>query len=783
MSAGGSTKNAPQPEMRTLGVEAQHAATNQPARPVPYIAGQQRIALTWLSDVFDVFAYAIGTVQTGKGAERVEYAYAVSCAGLIGHGPLDALREVTFDGEIIWEGDEARSGDSLYIPLPGVVNMRLYWGTETQPIDTDLATLAPDQLHPAYRGQAYMLLLDLGLGKNRTQVQNVEVVVERYPAPTWFTPAANISDDAHPLAVQAHLLQDPRAGHGYADDFFDQTAWIAAGDILESEDLGISPVITRQSTTRQRMVEIQEYYAGFTRMNDAGELTVKLTRQVTPAGLPHIQAADLTSKPRLQPGSWAETVNETQVVFSSRDKRFTDDSISFSHQANFSIVGEHRMETTKRPYATRGAIAQRIANIAGMIAGLPAMKGSISITLAALEAAALEPGDAFRFSYPKLSLSEIVCRATRIAIAGPTANDATIDWMIDRGDLIAAEFEPTIDVPPESPQLEAEENLAEAILEAPRGMVSAPDAMGTPTQNVLLILGARGNALVIGQNVYREQPSTTYDFQMTATRFAVRGQLTAQYTDETGLIDDLIGMTVEITGIDLTFENPAFADNLFADYLLFVNDEIIAPFDAVLISGNEWRIFGIRNRFDTVRATHPNASEVWIMPRAELQALYSKVLSDGAGGLADQNLKLQPHTSNHQTDLSAANVITVETTRRGDRPIRPEGLAINGDNRVGVWEAGQDVTISWHPTIDGHQQSMFALWTSPEADTPSTRVEIIDPATSGVVDSKLAPSDPELIWSDAELLTALGSHRDFIVRARHLRSQASVEAIERTVYT
>jgi hypothetical protein len=70
--------------------------------------------------------------------------------------------------------------DFVDITIPDYGVMRLYWGTETQEVD-DYWVEKSGIAQPALRGFCYAVFQQLFLGFNQTNVQNVELVLAKYP--------------------------------------------------------------------------------------------------------------------------------------------------------------------------------------------------------------------------------------------------------------------------------------------------------------------------------------------------------------------------------------------------------------------------------------------------------------------------------------------------------------------------------------------------------------------------------------------------------------------------
>jgi hypothetical protein len=89
-------------------------------------------------------------------------------------------------------------------------NVRLYWGTENQGLDPLLATSGT--VHPAYRGQAYLVFNQLFFGQDRTNAPNIEVQVAALAQRRLAADAQLDQDDVNPVIPLWDLWTNPATG-------------------------------------------------------------------------------------------------------------------------------------------------------------------------------------------------------------------------------------------------------------------------------------------------------------------------------------------------------------------------------------------------------------------------------------------------------------------------------------------------------------------------------------------------------------------------------------------
>lgn len=135
----------PKQPKKLLNIDADQTNTNQQAVPVPYMAGRQRVALTWIAPVYNQINKPIKT-SAGKGDDQTTgYTYYGDFAGVIcmgGRVPLAKIFKQIVDSEIAWKNDSGLALGSVPTPItvPKYGQTYVYPGTVDQPIDTYVLT-------------------------------------------------------------------------------------------------------------------------------------------------------------------------------------------------------------------------------------------------------------------------------------------------------------------------------------------------------------------------------------------------------------------------------------------------------------------------------------------------------------------------------------------------------------------------------------------------------------------------------------------------------------------
>jgi hypothetical protein len=780
----GSTDKLPAKPPRLGGFEPSRLATNEQARPVPYLAGTQRVGLTYLGQAFNLTARKV-KMDVKKSDVTTGYNYFASFAALIGHGPLDKLLAVYFDDDLVWEGELERSGDYVDFTIEGKGDVRLYWGTESQTADTHLAAAEAQvgERHPAYRGQAYLVFKRVFIGfapvglETEVRVGNYEVVVGRYPQPDWLTASANSQLDANPVAILNDWITHPRAGLGLDPDRLDTDSLEDVAAQLNAECVGLSPVVNRQQSARQLLVQLCEHFDGYLNTLADGRLTLGLVRGTEHDTLPVLDETDLLAEPRAKPGDWQDTANQIYVKFTNRLRAYKEDAEPADASANQEITGAIRVRSLDRPWITRPLFAAVLAAIAAARASLPTHTGTLRVRASRI--GTLRAGDRFLLNYGHWGLCNLPCQITEINRPSPSRPEVEISYLLDRSDLNGKYFSPALVEPPPPVEHEPEPVTQQALLELP----FTPDQATRAAR--LAFLAARPTELTtrlaahyLAGSSYR-QVQDQLDFVLHAT-------LDEDYPRETALIDDAGGLLLTLDGPDT--ELPAgltLADALNDELLAHVvyagetdlypavpgtggtetyqdgwAEELLSLFDAQLVGPGQYRVAAVRGRFDTGRRSHAAGAHVFLFRRRELQPW---TVDDFAWPVfASRTWKLQPFVLGAGLDLSDATPISRTIIGRGLLPLAPVNLRGNG-TRAPSLGTGQDLVLTWDTRIERARG-----WQTLSSGLPRTVLQW-NVGGSAVFTETLAAGVATRTFTAADLLTHLGSLQDFSVRIWHER--------------
>jgi hypothetical protein len=684
----GNTSQQPTKQKKYANINSDQLNSNQQAVPVKYLAGRHYVAGDWLTPAYNPVAKPVKT-QTGKSeTSTTGYKYYCDFALLFctgGRHPVDAVYKVIVDSDIRWTGNVQRvpGVDFETITIDGLGPMNLYWGTETQAIDsilltprtiTDPSTNPQDSTtfpanpptggapvsggvaagdsnpysghydhHPAYRGQCYAVFPGWFLGRDRTNVQNIQLELERgcpfFGTDIFCDPSGN---GINPIAVLYDWLTDTRFGMGMADSQLNQQLFQAAYNALETSLLPgrISPVITTQDDFRKAIATLLEYFDGWIRRNGQIIEAGIWKRGTDVVSIATLTDDDLLHDPELEPQGWGPTVNEVTVVYHDKDHHYNDYVQRYNDPTNFRITGGPRPITYQRPWITDFNVAKTYARLVGAFMAMPYTHGTLTIKREWLTNNQVLPGIVFTYNSSFYGLSFFM-RLYEIEYPADKAAEAvlTVEW--ERSKWPAIYLAPGV--------------------HGPGGFVSGPRAVFQSQMSEIPYLLAdhafltqlvpfavRGNVEVQGYRIWISfDGGNTYQIVPNASSTSMFGSM--------GLVNTAVGATdttilTNLYGVDLdevVTQTPAQQQD--DTLLLMVAGEMMSVGTVNALGAGLYSISVLRGRYGTTANAYPVGQFMAFIYRDRLRLLDNTQFIPGT----TIAYKYQPFTADADYDLTA----------------------------------------------------------------------------------------------------------------------------------
>jgi hypothetical protein len=758
VSFGGNTNDIPKPRPKLAGLDDLRTSTNESARPIPYIAGTQRVGVTFLSQAL---GYRTETSEGGGkggkgGGGGGTTSYFATFAAAVCLGVVGTLHEIWFDDERVWGADGALDKvdgeDFADITIEERGSARIYWGTTSQTVDPVLDVFNAIEAHPAYAGVCYLVFDQLLFGKGRNTAPAIEVVVTRRPAvPGWFTPAAAIGDGVNMPLIVAEWITSSRFGLGRPESSIDQASFIAAGETLAVEDSGVSVVLNSQATLRELLVRLGEHVDGYFRTGTDGKLKLGLVRALPALVVPPILSeADLTEEPEFQPGAWADTSSGVQVRFTNGQVYYKADVIQADDPGNIAVTGETRLPVVERPWITDPAFASRAAAVLAQRMGRP--RGSVTLSCLRSSAVGRQPGDVIRLFYAHLGVTNMRLRIRTVEIPSAGAQSIRLVCDVDQSVLNGIFTLPPEFVPPTVTTLEAEPAEAAHAAQLP------PALSGLNPQVVVWVAPA-----TLAHDrwwLHRQLPDTSFEqVDSGSSYFDARADLDTALLADGPTVGTVVRLTLTAPETDLR-KFPSGDISAGRVYLLN-GDEWILVTSATLVAAGQYDLGVIRARHGTAKESAAIGYSVWIFHINRRSGV--EVTTPGDSTVV---LKAQPGILGRRSDLSLADALSVPVSRAAIGPASPLNLRVDAEHCSPRWAGSTDLLVAWDaaewPTLE-----LFDRWGATDATALGVLLEVLD-GSSDVVHSVEVPAGTTshtLVF--ATLSAALGSPVSFALRARH----------------
>lgn len=672
-------------------------SSNQEAVVVPYFAGVAKLALTWISPMYNLHKVNEGG-QSGKkgvGASPGQDKWYADIAGVAcicpDDAPVDFLLYVLVNDEIAFTGTLPRGVGDHYAAITLETYCqegRIYWGTKDSP--TDNLILYPRQsvvpvgvdprvistwpaldangdpwegddpppglpnpysghydFHPAYRNNCYFVFRNFFLGSS-PNMPNVAVVIARgtkFFGATRFEP---VEAGVNPMGPLYEILTDPLIGAGLPESALDQTSFEATATALTAENMFLAPVLREAKTVRAFVADYLEYFDGFLRRNgdqiDAGYFD---HGDINQTGLLELDSDDISGgEPQITPGTLEDTKNHCDVVYTNRLKWWTDDAESFRHLANIQATGERRPDRQQRPFIIDPALAQRFVTERGMMVG-SVSGGSGSAGFLYESVRDHLPGDRFKLLSTSFGLTMLMRCLSK---DGPAAGEsiAKLQYAVELADRDHLYVQP--------PAPKDDDFIIEAFAIQHARIVELPGPLREVDAIEVAVLAERPSPHVIGFHTHVSTDDVTYDQVTDQIYFAVRGKIKAEaYVAETDLVDETVGMVVDLYGLDLEViraQSVQQRDDL--TILIWMNSEIGSMGDETALGNGRFRIFMRRACYGTIQALHAIDTEVWFVFRRAINAISHASFLPAA----TDYFKLQPYTPAELIDIAEVDPIT-----------------------------------------------------------------------------------------------------------------------------
>lgn len=384
----------------------------------------------------------------GGGKVTVGYKYYIGMHLVTCYGPVDEVQEIRFGDRVAWSGSVTSSqtvnvsaeglfgGEKREGGVAGAVDFM--FGEPTQPKNSYLQEKLGLTNIPAFRGVMSFVFKSFYFAAMNPYLKDVAFLMKRIPANIDPT-TQEISGDANAAHMLYEILTNGDWGMGYSTGVIDLTSFIASGQALFNEGLGLSMMWSQQTSIEEFIQTILDHVNGVLYVDRTdGKFHFDLIRDDYVVGnLPVFDETNIVDFESFERRSWGETVNELTVVYHDRA---LDEDVPVTVQAMGNIAvqnGEIISQTRQYPALSNGTIALRVAQRDLNSLAAPLAKVRLRVNR---EAFSLNVGGAFVVNWPKYGISNLVCRLAKVDMGSLEDGHITLEAVEDVFALPNASF-------------------------------------------------------------------------------------------------------------------------------------------------------------------------------------------------------------------------------------------------------------------------------------------------------------------------------------------------------
>lgn len=301
------------------------------------------------------------------------------------------------------------------------------------------------------------------------QLPQLAYEVARFPDPLGLGAAAKINTyDANPANIVYDLISSMDYGLRIPETKIDKAAFIACGQKLSEEGLGMSLLFDKSASFDSIQDDIcKTVDANLYQDPQTGLWTMALTRQdYDVETLPVFGPDDYVAAPEYVRN--LDTANQVEVTFCSRSAGYVNRSVRWDDACGYQAAGGIRT-TISISYngVTQDSTAYKLANRDGQVYSQPIAKNTIKLNRRGWK---LRPGSPFVLNDPEEGIVGMVCRVGTINYGTLENPVVAVDALEDVFGVPLTTYVPPADVPPETDNQLPQQPVASALWEVPYPM-------------------------------------------------------------------------------------------------------------------------------------------------------------------------------------------------------------------------------------------------------------------------------------------------------------------------
>lgn len=284
--------------------------------------------------------------------------------------------------------------------------LRFQDGRINQRDNAFLRALVGEEKSVNYRGYNVVTFEEFYFGESTTP-QPIYFEVATYPNALGL---GQIGEDCNPMEIIWDIFTNSWGGLGEPASTFDKQSFIDAGEILRTEGIGLSMVLSRPVEAGELIREIMEVIDGVLVTGHTGLVEVQLIREIADtSSLPVLDESNIIKFLELNQADWSSTLNQIRVTYLDNENEYEEKTVMVMDHANITVQQKLVSAEYKYHSIKNKDVAHKVASRELRLLSVPL----ISCRVQTHWGGALPPGAAVVLNWPDYNLVNGVFRVQK----------------------------------------------------------------------------------------------------------------------------------------------------------------------------------------------------------------------------------------------------------------------------------------------------------------------------------------------------------------------------------
>lgn len=536
---------------------------------------------------------------------------------------------------------------------------------------------------PAYRGTSYGVF-EKGYVGNSTSIKPWKFEVRRIPTgpATGANESVNGTLDANPVNVIYEIMTDKDWGLGFDTTDIDTSSFSAAGVTLKAEGNGYSFLLDSPTGAVDLIKEVERQIDGIVFYDmSTGKWKVSLARGGYDINtVPELTPTNVVELKDFSRGSWEDTTNQVRVQFNDRADSYKTTYALAQDMANVRLQnGVNVNAQVSFPGVKDKTLANQIVWRQLRSLSYPLVKASLVVDRTFF---GVQPAQVLALTDVDLGITKLPVRVTKIDFGELEDNRITLDVVQDVFYYQVGSFgdPPGSSWAPPADSLLPFDSDKQMVFEAPRGFITRdPDSAGIVDK---VWCGARRKGVEVSFLIHERHsagsPSGAFAPAGESFGLLLIGVLNSTLAAGTAFPTTSV-VVVPAPDTQAALES-AFVDGAtLSDVgtnlvnLVLVGSEFMLVAGGAQTSGANVQLNSVyRGVLDSVQATHPAGTKVWLL------FVGGALTSTTFVGTNNVDIKLLPESNTDTVLEGDATTVSLTMANRVRRPYAPSFLRLGG---------------------------------------------------------------------------------------------------------